>query len=56
MMMVTEKITVMVMEMGIEEKEQAKTTATAMAMEKAMRRMTDGEDLSTCKAASASPR
>ena len=60
MVTVTEKIMVMVMEMGIEEKEQAKATATAMVMVMAtvqlLRRMMDGEHLSTCKAASASQR
>ena len=60
MVMVMEKIMVMVMEMGIEGKEQAKTTATAMVIVmdtvQLLRRMKDGELLSTCKAASASQR
>ena len=55
MVKVTEKIMVMFMEMGIEEKEQAKTTATSMVMVmgtvQLLRRMMDGEHLSTCKAA-----
>ena len=60
MVMVTEMIMEMVMEMGIEEKEQAKMTATALAMVMAtvqlLRRMMDGNHLSTCKAAWASQR